>query len=155
MNLKQITERIAKLIQERQKKLAPRNTGALAGSIKTFVDILRDKITISTKMFDYGWDQDSGVQGVKERINKNPQSFQPPRKFSGKFKMIGPVSFAPWGDSKKSKSKSAAIRTSIYNKGIEPQPFIVPATNQVMDSVGYKLLANKIAENVVLEFKKL
>ena len=79
MNLKQITERIAKLIQERQKKLAPRNTGALAGSIKTSVDVLRDKITISSKMNDYGYFQDSGISGIKKRVNKNPQSFNPPR----------------------------------------------------------------------------
>jgi len=142
MNLKQITERIAKLIQERQKKLAPRNTGALAGSIKTSVDVLRDKITISSKMNDYGYFQDSGISGIKKRVNKNPQSFNPPGKFTGEWKMIG--GNLPFG-----------ARVSIYQNGIEPQPFIVPATVQVMDRIGYRLLADEIAENVAIEFKKL
>ena len=142
MNLKQITERIAKLIQERQKKLAPRNTGALAGSIKTSVDVLRDKITISSKMNDYGYFQDSGISGIKKRVNKNPQSFNPPGKFTGEWKMIG--GNLPFG-----------ARVSIYQNTIEPQPFIVPATVHVLDRIGYRLLADEIAENVAIEFKKL
>ena len=142
MNLKQVTDRIAKLIQERQKKLAPRNTGALAGSIKTKVDVVRDKITISSKMNDYGYFQDSGISGIKKRVNKNPQSFNPPGKFTGNWKMIG--GNLPYG-----------ARVSIYQNGIEPQPFIVPATLQVMDRIGYQLLADEIAENVALEFKTL
>jgi len=142
MNLKQITERIAKLIKKRKKKLAPRNTGALAGSIKTSVDVLRDKITISSKMNDYGYFQDSGISGIKKRVNKNPQSFNPPGKFTGEWKMIG--GNLPFG-----------ARVSIYQNGIEPQPFIVPATVQVMDRIGYRLLADEIAENVAIEFKKL
>ena len=142
MNLTEVSNRIAKLIQARQKKLAPRNTGALAGSIKTMVDVARDKITISSKMFDYGYFQDSGISGIEKRVNKNPQSFNPPGKFTGNWKMIG--GNLPYG-----------ARVSIYKKGLEPQPFIVPATTQVMDSVGYRALADEIAENVALEFKKL
>ena len=152
MNLTVVANRLASLIGERQKKLAPRRTGALAGSIKTLVDESKNKITISTSMFDYGWDQDSGVQGVKKRIKKNPQSFQPPKKFSGKFKMIGRAVFPPFTENA---PQTYAIRTSIYNKGIQPQPFIVPATLQVMDRIGYQLLADEIAENVALEFKQL
>ena len=70
MKLTVVANRIASLIAERQKKLAPRRTGALAGSIKTLVEESKDKITISTSMVDYGWDQDSGVQGVKKRITE-------------------------------------------------------------------------------------
>jgi len=142
MNLKSISDRIAKLIEARQKKLAPRNTGALAGSIKTLVNVAKDKITISSKMFDYGYFQDSGISGTEKRVNKNPQSFNPPGKFTGNWKMIG--GNLPYG-----------ARVSIYKKGIEPQPFIVPATLQVMDRIGYQLLADNIADNVALEFKKL
>jgi hypothetical protein len=142
MNLKSVSDRIAKLIQERQKKLAPRKTGALAGSIKTNVDITKKKITISSKMFDYGYFQDSGISGIRKRVNKNPQSFNPPGQFSGEFKMIG--GNLPFG-----------ARVSIYRDGIQPQPFIVPATLQVMDRIGYQLLADEIAENVALEFKQL
>lgn len=142
MNLKSISDRIALLIQERQKKLAPRKTGALAGSIKTLVNVAKDKITISSKMFDYGYFQDSGISGTKKRVNKNPQSFNPPGKFTGNWKMIG--GGLPYG-----------ARVSIYQNGIAPQPFIVPATLQVMDRIGYQLLADEIAENVALEFKQL
>ena len=142
MNIKPIVDRIARLIEARQKKLAPRNTGALAGSIKTMVNVARDIITISTKMFNYGYFQDSGISGTKERVSKNPQSFNPPGKFTGNWKMIG--GNLPYG-----------ARVSIYKKGIQPQPFIVPATNQVMDSVGYQALADDIADNIALKFKKL
>jgi len=142
MNLKPIVDRISRLIEARQKKLAPRNTGALAGSIKTMVNVARDIITISTKMFDYGYFQDSGISGIEKRVTKNPQSFNPPGKFTGNWKMIG--GNLPYG-----------ARVSIYKKGIQPQPFIVPATNQVMDSVGYQLLADDIADNIALKFKKL
>mgnify|MGYP003117259784 CR=1 FL=1 len=142
MNLKAVTDRIALLIQERQKKLAPRKTGALAGSIKTLVNTSREKITISSKMFDYGYFQDSGISGTKKRVNKNPQSFNPPGQFTGNWKMIG--GGLPFG-----------ARVSIYKNGIAPQPFIVPATLQIMDRIGYQLLADEIAENVALEFKTI
>ena len=71
MKLTVVANRLASLIGKRQKKLAPRKTGALAGSIKTNVDITKKKITISSKMFDYGYFQDSGISGIRKRVNKN------------------------------------------------------------------------------------
>ena len=142
MSLKSISNRIAKAISATKKKLAPRNTGRLASSIKDFVKVSPDKVTITSKMLEYGYYQDSGISGTKQRVNKNPQSFNPPGKFTGEWKMIG--GNLPFG-----------ARVSIYQNGIEPQPFIVPATVQVMDRIGYRLLAAEIAENVAIEFKKL
>ncbi len=128
MNLKQVVNRIADLIEKRQKKLAPvakKHGGALRKSIKTFVTYGKNLITISSQMKDYGYFQDSGVSGTVKKVTVNPESFYPP----GQFKK----------------------RVS----GFEPQPFIAKATFPVMDKVGSKLLADTIADNIVLKFKKL
>ena len=125
MDLKQVVNRIAKLIEERQQKLAPYKTGALKRSIKTFVTYGRNLITISSQMKDYGYFQDSGVSGTVKKVTVNPESFYPP----GQFKK----------------------RVS----GFEPQPFIAKATFPVMDKIGSKLLADTIADDIALKFKKL
>lgn len=141
MSLKSVSKRIAELISARKKKLAPRKTGTLANSISDDVKISKNKVTIFSKMLDYGYYQDSGISGTKKRINKNPQSFNPPGQFTGNWKMIG--GNLPYG-----------ARVSIYHNGFDPQPFIVPAVLQVMDEQGYKLLADYVSEEVALEFKK-
>ena len=141
MSLKSISNRIAKAISATKKKLAPRNTGRLASSIKDFVKVSPDKVTITSKMLEYGYYQDSGISGTKQRVNKNPQSFNPPGKFTGAYKMTG--GSLPFG-----------ARVSIYQKGFAPQPFIVPSVMKVMDNQGYKLLAGYVSEEVMLEFKK-
>ncbi len=141
MTLKSVSERIAKLIKARKKKLAPRKTGALANSISEQVKVSKNKLTITSKMLDYGYFQDSGVSGIERKIAKNPQSFNPPGKFSGRFKMTG--GSLPYG-----------VRVSIYKKGFDPQPFIQPAVLEVMDSQGYDLLADYVSEEVAIEFKK-
>ena len=128
MDLKQVVNRIADLIEKRQKKLAPvakKNGGALRRSIKTFVTYGRNLITISSQMKDYGYFQDSGVSGTVKKVTVNPESFYPP----GQFKK----------------------RVS----GFEPQPFIAKATFPVMDKIGKKLLGESIADNIALKFKKL
>jgi len=141
MSLKSVSQKIADLITARKKKLAPKKTGALVNSISDSVKIGKGKVTITSKMNDYGYFQDSGVSGIKKKVNKNPQSFNPPGQFSGNFKMIG--GNLPYGP-----------RVSVYKNGFKPQPFIVPAVLQVMDSVGYDLLADYVSEEVILEFKK-
>jgi len=141
MSLRAVSERIANAISSTKKKLAPRNTGRLAGSIKDFVKVSPNKVTISSKMLAYGYYQDSGVSGTKQRVNKNPQSFNPPGKFTGRWKMTG--GDLPFG-----------ARVSIYQKGFEPQPFIVPSVMKVMDAKGYEMLADYVADEVILEFKK-
>ena len=126
MDLKQVVNRIADLIENRQKKLAPYKTGALRRSIKTFVTYGRNLITISSQMKDYGYFQDSGVSGNVKKVRDNtPESFYPP----GEFKK----------------------RVS----GFEPQPFINKATLPVMDKIGNRLLGESIANNILLKFKKL
>jgi len=141
MSLKSVSDRIAKLITARKKKLAPRKTGTLANSISDKVQITKDKVTIFSTMLDYGYYQDSGISGTKKRINKNPQSFNPPGRFTGNWKMIG--GNLPFG-----------ARVSIYHNGFDPQPFIVPAVMQVMDQEGYQLLSKYVADDVIVEFKK-
>ena len=68
MDLRQVVNRIAKLIEDRQQKLAPYKTGALKRSIKTFVTYGRNLITISSQMKDYGYFQDSGVSGTVKKV---------------------------------------------------------------------------------------
>ena len=129
MDLKQVVNRIADLIESRQKKLAPvakKHGGALRKSIKTFVTYGKNLITISSQMKDYGYFQDSGVSGTVKKVRDNtPESFYPP----GQFKK----------------------RVS----GFKPQPFINKATLPVMDKIGKKLLGESIANNIVYKFKKL
>lgn len=125
MDLKQVLNRIAKLIEKRQQKLAPYKTGALRKSINTFVTYGKNFLTISSQMKDYGYFQDSGVSGTVEKQPINPQSFYPPGQFKKRV------------------------------KGFKAQPFIQPGATQVMDSRGYDLLGEEIADNIALKFKKL
>jgi len=52
-----------KVIAEAKKGL-PKNTGALANSLKSYVKESKNSIQISFEMAEYGWYQDRGVKGV-------------------------------------------------------------------------------------------
>lgn len=158
MNLKAIADILAKLIQARKKKLAPRKTGALANSIKEFVLITKDKITISSKMNDYGYFQDSGVRGSKKKLKNGLE----PKPFNNRFTRKSNMSLYEPGQYKNTyageweKGKPFDYwRAQVGYYGFKPQPFIIPAVTQVMDETGTRLLGNAIADNIALEFKKL
>mgnify|MGYP003671491635 CR=1 FL=1 len=145
MAIIQTLKELAKLIS-RQKKTMVGNLfstggrGGLKQSIKETV--VGDEVKgfqIKSQMKDYGYFQDSGVSGTKKKVRANDLSLTKPGRFTGKFKMIG-------GD------LSFAARTNIYKDGFKPKPFVKPSVLDVMNNVGYDMIADATAEDVALEF---
>ena len=101
-------------IQERLFK-----TGQLAQSIQGETYSREGKIGIQVSMEDYGLYQDSGINGIKQSVPSNGESFYPPGQFRSKT-IGGPLPFA--------------VRKSIAEKGLKPRPFIVQGLTQVTEN---------------------
>ena len=85
-------------------------TGELGRSVKVSYDEQNSSFDI--KMEDYGFYQDSGVNGIRVKQPSRPESLFDPGQFRSRV-IGGPLPFA--------------VRKSIAEKGFRPRPFIVPA----------------------------
>ena len=135
--------------------------GGLKQSIKETVKGNDDKgYEIRSQMKDYGYFQDSGVRGTggtstrklygkkkgtvkttswKNRVRHNEMSLNKPGQFTTAHPVIG--GSLPFG-----------ARFVIRRIGLKPKPFVKPSVLNVMDKVGYDMIAEATAEDVALEF---
>lgn len=100
-------------------------TGKLAGSVQvTYKDDAKEP-RFSISMENYGYYQDSGVNGRISGFVPNPESLFSPGQFKSSV-IGGPLPFP--------------VRVSIAQKGFRPRPFIVPAVNRTVNSLQDELL---------------
>ena len=105
-------------------------TGTLANSVRVEGQENKDGLSYFITMKDYGYFQDAGVNGTKERIIKDPKSYFDP----GQFRSIIIGGNLPF-----------PVRRAIANKGIKARPFIQSAldrfeelTTKTIESEGIK-----------------
>lgn len=111
-------------LEDELKMRVPKNTGALANSIKTKIEKTEDGFIVEYEMLGYGVFQDKGVSGLKKKYD-TPYTFKdkmPPAKVFSKYTS--------------SLSEQFAIARSVYTWGIKPKNFIKPA----IDAVSKKIL---------------
>lgn len=101
------------ILQERLLK-----TGELARSVKVNFD--ERNSTFNIRMEDYGYYQDSGVSGTKQKQPNNPESLFDPGQFRSNV-IGGPLPFP--------------VRKTIAEKGFRPRPFIVTAVQRTVDNL--------------------
>lgn len=101
------------ILQERLLK-----TGELARSVKVNFD--ERNSTFNIRMEDYGYYQDSGVSGTKQKQPNNPESLFDSGQFRSKV-IGGPLPFP--------------VRKTIAEKGFRPRPFIVTAVQRTVDNL--------------------
>lgn len=115
-------------------------TGALGNSVQvTTTDDGEDAVGFKISMLEYGFYQDSGVQGTKTSFSPNPESLFNPGKFKSKV-IGGPLPFA--------------VKKSIAEKGFRPRPFIVPAVSRLLQNLEPELFEAG-GEDVNEEIKSL
>lgn len=95
-------------------------TGKLANSVRVEFREGEDESRFLISMEDYGYYQDSGVQGTKSGYPSDANSLFPQGRFKSKT-IGGPLPFA--------------VRQSIAQKGFRPRPFIVPSVNQMVTNL--------------------
>ena len=100
-------------------------TGDLAKSVRVEFKDDEKEPRFSISMLNYGFYQDSGVNGTKIRQPESPESLFSPGQFRSKV-IGGPLPFP--------------VRMSIAEKGFRPRPFIVPAVNKTVQSLSEKLI---------------
>lgn len=115
--LEEAGRRLVEILQDNIIQEGLLKTGALARSVKYNVTN-NDNPTLDIRMNDYGVYQDSGVNGIKQRVIPSPESLYNPGQFS-KSIIGGPLPFE--------------VRKSIAQKGFRPRPFIVKSYKQVME----------------------
>lgn len=113
--------------------------GTLARSVQVIYREDQNEPSYTIKMEDYGFYQDSGVNGTKRGIVADPQSYFRP----GQFRSIiigGDLPFA--------------VRKSIAQKGFRPRPFIIPAVNRTIGLLE-KPLTEAGGEDIDIEINEL
>lgn len=105
------------ILQERLLK-----TGELARSVQVKFDERTNEFSI--RMEDYGYYQDSGVHGTKQKQPSNPESLYDPGQFRSKV-IGGPLPFP--------------VRKTIAEKGFRPRPFITTAVQRTLGSLDEEL----------------
>ena len=118
-NIKDIVLTYADQYAREMGNRAPRNTGRLANSYRGVAKFEQGKFIIEVYGEDYGIYLDSGVNGTKSPINPNNRSLNPPGQFKSKV-IGGPLPFA--------------VRFSIAQNGLKPQPFLQDAIDVVNSS---------------------
>jgi hypothetical protein len=93
-------------------------TGELGKSVRVSFDENNSEFSISMK--DYGFYQDSGVSGIRERVPSNPESLFDPGQFRSKV-IGGPLPFP--------------VKKSIAQKGFRPRPFINTAVSRTTEQL--------------------
>ena len=128
-NIREVLEQLAQFLQDNLKdgiiNKGIFNKGTLANSVKVNYSDDDKEPRFSLSMENYGFYQDSGVNGTKSGFTPNPESLFSPGQF--KSKVIGG-------------SLPFAVRKSIAEKGFRPRPFIVPAVNRSVENYKDKLI---------------
>jgi len=128
-NIREVLEQLATFIQSNLKDGVINEglfkTGRLANSVMVKYSDDDKEPRFSLSMENYGFYQDSGVNGTKSGFSPNPESLFEPGQF--KSKVIGG-------------SLPFAARKSIAEKGFRPRPFIVPAVNRSVENYKDKLI---------------
>ena len=144
-NIREVLEQLAQFLQDNLKDGIINEGlfkhGTLANSVKVEYKDDAKEPRFSLTMENYGFYQDSGVNGTKSGFSPNPESLFSPGQF--KKKTIGG-------------SLPFAVRKSIAEKGFRPRPFIVPAVNRSVENYSDKLLeagAEDINEEIINAFK--
>ena len=144
-NIREVLEQLAQFLQDNLKdgiiNKGLFKTGKLANSVKVNYSDDDKEPRFSLSMENYGFYQDSGVNGTKSGFTPNPESLFEPGQF--KSKVIGG-------------SLPFAARKSIAEKGFRPRPFIVPAVNRSVENYSDKILeagGEDINEEILNSFK--
>jgi len=128
-NIREVLEQLAQFLQDNLKdgviNTGLFKTGRLANSVKVNYSDDDKEPRFSLSMENYGFYQDSGVNGTKSGFTPNPESLFEPGQF--KSKVIGG-------------SLPFPARKSIAEKGFRPRPFIVPAVNRSVENYKDKLI---------------
>lgn len=114
-------------------------TGKLARSVQVIYRDDQDQPSYTIKMEDYGFYQDSGVNGTKRGIASNPESYFSP----GQFRSVVIGGDLPF-----------PVRMSIAQKGFRPRPFIIPAVNRTIQLLE-KPLTEAGADDLDIEINEL
>lgn len=92
-------------------------SGELARSPRFKVQLINGNPELLVFIEDYGFYQDSGVQGRRGGVSSNSKSFTPLREFTSEV-IGGPLPFP--------------VRFSIAQKGLKPRPFIMNAYDRAI-----------------------
>jgi hypothetical protein len=144
-NIREVLEQLAQFLQDNLKdgiiNKGIFKTGTLADSVQVKYNDDEKEPNFSLTMENYGFYQDSGVNGRIGKFSPNPESLFSPGQFK-KDVIGGPLPFP--------------VRKSIAQKGFRPRPFIVPAVNRSVENYSDKLLeagAEDINEEIIELFK--
>lgn len=153
LQLKALEEFRDFVIQNAKQNLAIKTaSGKLKDSLKATVKVMPNSMTFMFEMEEYGWYQDKGVSGVKQKYN-TPFSYKtkmpPPSKLD---KWIVRRGLAPRDKGKFTKRKSLQflIARSIFEKGIKPSLWFTKPFEQ-----GFKGLPDTLINRYGLESEKL
>lgn len=147
-----------KVIKEAKQGL-PRDTGALANSLKSYVKESPNSVQITFQMKGYGWFQDRGVKGVKSGkslsgyrfgtgsgesggLTKGINKWVQRKKFQFRDKETG--RFLSY------EQTARTIIRSIWNKGIKPSMFFTKPFEKY-----YKKLPKQVTEKYALDMVNL
>ena len=141
------------VIQNAKQNLAIKTaSGKLKDSFKAEIKVMDNSISFMFEMEEYGWYQDQGVSGVKQKYN-TPFSYKtkmpPPSKLD---KWIVRRGLAPRDKGKFTKRKSLQflIARSIFEKGIKPSYWFMKPFIQ-----GFKGLPDTLIDKYGLEMIKI
>jgi len=153
LQLKALEEFRDFVIQNALQNLSTKNaSGKLKDSFKANVKVNPNSMTFMFEMEEYGWYQDKGVSGVKQKYN-TPFSYKtkmpPPSKLD---KWIVRRGLAPRDKGKFTGRKSLQflIARSIFEKGIKPSLWFTKPFEQ-----GFKGLPDTLIDRYGLESEKL
>ena len=153
LQLKALEEFRDFVIKNAQQNLSTKNaSGKLRDSFKATVKVMPNSMTFMFEMEEYGWYQDKGVSGVKQKYN-TPFSYKtkmpPPSKLD---KWIVRRGLAPRDKGKFTGRKSLQflIARSIFEKGIKPSLWFTKPFEQ-----GFKGLPDTLIDRYGLESEKL
>jgi hypothetical protein len=153
LQLKALEEFRDFVIKNAQQNLSTKNaSGKLKDSFKATVKVMPNSMTFMFEMEEYGWYQDKGVSGVKQKYN-TPFSYKtkmpPPSKLD---KWIVRRGLAPRDKGKFTGRKSLQflIARSIFEKGIKPSLWFTKPFEQ-----GFKGLPDTLIDRYGLESEKL
>ena len=153
LQLKALEEFRDFVIQNAKQNLAIKTaSGKLRDSFKATVKVMPNSMTFMFEMEEYGWYQDKGVSGVKQKYN-TPFSYKtkmpPPSKLD---KWIVRRGLAPRDKGKFTGRKSLQflIARSIFEKGIKPSLWFTKPFEQ-----GFKGLPDTLIDRYGLESEKL
>lgn len=127
-------------------------SGKLRESFKADVKVMPNSIRFFFEMEEYGWYQDKGVSGVKQKYNTQ---------FSYKTKMPPPSKLDKWivrrglaprdkGKFTRRKSLQFIIARSIFEKGIKPSLWFTKPFEK-----GFKLLPDEMIDAYGLESEEM